>query len=229
MKSGEIQYLQRMTNDERAMSAAKPWPFPECGRLIGEVAAVMVLLPPPPLRIWDAGCGNGYTSRLLAMRGYHVTATDICPDMIATAQAQPKHANQPFYQVQDFEHPLGQEVDAVTFIDCLHHAENTRKALHAAYESLSNGGVVICHEPGIFHSSRAWTRYAKERFKTTENSLPPYRIIRLAKKVGFRSCLVYPHAGALFKTCYSGGFIGFISTFAVIALKHFYGITVLKK
>jgi ubiquinone/menaquinone biosynthesis C-methylase UbiE len=44
------------------------------------------LLPAPPARLVDLGCGTGSLSVLLAQRGYGVTAVDVSPKMLAAAQ-----------------------------------------------------------------------------------------------------------------------------------------------
>ncbi len=44
------------------------------------------LLPPPPARVADLGCGTGTLSALLADEGYDVTGVDFSPEMIARAR-----------------------------------------------------------------------------------------------------------------------------------------------
>src|SRR5712691_10176378 len=47
--------------------------------LLGDIAGLTVL---------DAGCGQGYLSRILARRGAHVTGMDISPNLIQIAREQ---------------------------------------------------------------------------------------------------------------------------------------------
>lgn len=46
-------------------------------------ATLRRLLPSPPARVLDAGAGTGFLSLLLAREGYHVTALDLAPGMLA--------------------------------------------------------------------------------------------------------------------------------------------------
>ena len=46
------------------------------------------LLPPPPARVADLGCGTGSLSLLLADEGHPVTGVDFSPAMVARAVAK---------------------------------------------------------------------------------------------------------------------------------------------
>ena len=48
---------------------------------------IMQLLPATPARVLDLGCGTGWTSTFLALRGYTVVGQDIAPDMLSLARA----------------------------------------------------------------------------------------------------------------------------------------------
>ncbi len=50
-----------------------------------ELAALLRLLPPPPARLLDVGCGTGFFAQKLAARGYTVFCVDIAPEMAALA------------------------------------------------------------------------------------------------------------------------------------------------
>lgn len=50
------------------------------------------LLPEPPARVADMGCGTGSLSVLLAERGYAVTGVDVSPKMIAVAEQKAQTA-----------------------------------------------------------------------------------------------------------------------------------------
>lgn len=195
-KSGEIGYARAI--GPAAMRAALDKPFSEddCGAALMELGALMYLLPPPPARLLDLGCGTGWTSCLLARRGYEVVGQDICADMIDYA-----YRNKDRYQVTnvafvccDYEAmAFDSEFDAAVFYDSLHHAVSEEEALRMVYRALKPGGVCVTSEPGLGHSRRPQSRIAMQQFGVTERDMPPSRIIHAARKAGFRRWRVYPH------------------------------------
>ena len=46
------------------------------------------LLPPPPARVADLGCGTGTLALLLTEEGYDVTGVDVSPEMVRRARAK---------------------------------------------------------------------------------------------------------------------------------------------
>jgi SAM-dependent methyltransferase len=46
------------------------------------------LLPPPPARVADLGCGTGTLALLLTEEGYDVTGLDVSPEMVRRARAK---------------------------------------------------------------------------------------------------------------------------------------------
>src|SRR5262245_19051495 len=66
--------------------ARKPFAGPDCPEYLCRIAAVLALLPDPPARVLDLGCGTGWTSAFLARRGYDVLGVDIAPEMIRLAR-----------------------------------------------------------------------------------------------------------------------------------------------
>src|SRR5512147_373992 len=112
--------------DEGARGAFdKPFSHFTCSKNLVDLGIVMHLLPPPPARLLDLGCGTGWTSVFFARRGYEVTGQDIAPDMVAAAEAnRERHglANLRFV-VSDFEGLAFEgEFDCAVFFDSLHHA-----------------------------------------------------------------------------------------------------------
>lgn len=65
-------------------------------QVIGDVSGLTVL---------DAGCGEGYLSRILARRGAHVTGIDISPRQIETARAKDPDGSIT-YHAADLSQPL---------------------------------------------------------------------------------------------------------------------------
>ena len=81
-KQGEIDYLMRIGEAGARHAAGKPYSDVGCGSYLMQIGCIMSLLPQPPCRLLDAGCGTGWTSVLFARRGYDVVGVDISEDMI---------------------------------------------------------------------------------------------------------------------------------------------------
>ena len=194
-KQGEIDYLRCLGEDGIRHAANKPFSDIDCGQYLAEIGAIMSLLPPPPARLLDFGCGTGWTSCFFAKRGYEVTGVDISGDMIqyANLNKEKECLDNVNFLVGDFESIVTHDAfDCVIFYDCLHHAENILEALSSAYSALKSGGVCISSEPGIFHASKKVSIQHVESFNVTERSILPIKLKLLARKVGFRSSKVYP-------------------------------------
>lgn len=194
-KAGEVTYLQKLGPAGAAHARDKPFSDPACGELLLTLAAIRQLLPPPPARLLDLGCGTGWTSCFLARMGYEVDGKDIAPDMIANARV-----NQARYQastasfcVADFESlACREEFDGAVFFDSLHHAEDERRALDGVYRALKPGGVCVLREPGAGHAAGTAAREAVRLYGVTEKELPAETICALGRAVGFRSAVVRP-------------------------------------
>lgn len=204
-KLGEINYLRNVGEGGRRHAMNKPFSDGNCPKYLVELGAIFTLLPPPPLRLLDIGCGPGWTSRFFARRGYEVLGIDICEDMIDVAQELNEREGLPHlgFQVADYETMETRgDFDIAVFFDSLHHAINEEAALRMAYESLKPGGICITSEPGRGHSQSAKSQSAMERFGVTEKDMPPARIIALARKIGFQKFQVFPHAFEMNKVTY---------------------------
>jgi ubiquinone/menaquinone biosynthesis C-methylase UbiE len=82
------------------------------------------LIPPPPAKLIDLGCGEGYNAMAMARRGYDVTAVDISPTIISNAmsKAQEQHVSVDFrvgngLDLKDFEDGI---FNIATDMGCLH-------------------------------------------------------------------------------------------------------------
>lgn len=172
----------------------KPFSHPECARYLVDLGRVMCLLPPPPARVLDLGAGMGWTSVFLAKRGYQVVGQDICPDLVALARRLRDRYAAPSasFVVQDYESmPYRAEFDAALFYDALHHAEDERAALAAAYAALRPDGVCVTVEPGEGHATSEPTLKYVASYGVTEKDMPPRHVAGLAREIGFRSVRVY--------------------------------------
>jgi SAM-dependent methyltransferase len=202
LKQGEINYLQALGVEGRAHAVGKPFSDPQCGRYLVALGQIMQLLPPPPARLLDLGCGTGWTSRMLAKSGYDVVGCDIAPEMIDCADEikwREAVASVSFctkdYEELDFD----SEFDAVIFFDALHHAEDEVLALTAAYCALRPGGVCVISEPGEGHSTTPESIRAMQEFGVTEKDMPPHHVVAIGQKLGFRAS-VHPHLSQLIVT-----------------------------
>ena len=191
-KLGEINYLKTAGADGVEHTRNKPFSDGACGRYLGDLGLVIELLPPPPARVLDLGVGSGWTSLFLARRGYDVVGRDICPDMIALAgqNRDRLEADSASFEIGDYESmPHRSAFDAVLFYDALHHAEDERAALLAAFAALKPDGVCLTVEPGEGHA--AVSEHAVRTFGVTEKDMPPHHIIAIGRAVGFREFRVY--------------------------------------
>lgn len=102
-----------------------------------------------PRSVADLACGTGSASRLLAQRGYRVTAVDLSEEMLA--QAYDKCAdleNPPFFVHQSLQElRLPRAVDlAVCFLDSMDYILDPRdcqEAVRRIYKALNPGGVFL--------------------------------------------------------------------------------------
>ncbi|HYV37655.1 MAG TPA: class I SAM-dependent methyltransferase [Gemmataceae bacterium] len=196
-KQGEIDYLRNIGQDGIRHAVHKPFSDPECGKYLSELGAVFTLLPPPPARLLDIGCGTGWTSRFFAKRGYEVVGIDIAPDMVFHAQeaAQDEGLTNLSFQACDYEDvTFREEFDCAVFFDSLHHAVDEQQAVVMAFRALKPGGICVTSEPGTGHGSQPGSLAAVQRFGVTEKDMPPKRIVQLGKKAGFKTFRIVPHA-----------------------------------
>src|SRR5689334_17377984 len=104
-RSGEPTYYDRIGEDGRRHAVGKPFTDDHCGLYLLRAGALFSLLPRPPARVLDCGCGTGWLSYFLARRGYDVVGTDLSEDAIALARSHPMFADgpAPVFAVRDSE------------------------------------------------------------------------------------------------------------------------------
>jgi SAM-dependent methyltransferase len=188
MKQGEIAYLQRLGEEGAVAAYDKPFSHPDCSKNLVDLGIIMALLPPPPARLLDLGCGTGWTSAFFARRGYRVTGQDIAPDMIQFAERNRSRyeAKNLDFVVSDYESLAFEEpFDCAMFYDSLHHAVDERAALQSVFRALRPGGMLITHEPGTGHSGSPDSIQAMQQFGVTEKDMPPFHIRDLCLEIGF--------------------------------------------
>jgi SAM-dependent methyltransferase len=196
-KQGEIDYFANIGVHNQWHAINKPFSDVHCHGLLAEMAAVFEMLPPPPGRLLDMGCGTGWTSFFFARRGYQVVGVDISSDMIAAGDRLREQAGLDNLQfvVSDYETlDFRSEFDMVVFFDSLHHAIDEELALERAFAALKPGGVLVTHEPGEGHAASEVARHAVESYGVTEKDMPPRKQIQIGHRVGFRQFHVLPFA-----------------------------------
>jgi SAM-dependent methyltransferase len=194
-KQGEREYYARIGAEGIAHAIAKPFSDESCPLILADLTAIFHLLAPPPARVLEFGCGVGWLSLLLARRGYDVTGVDISPEAIAIAREQSVLQKIPrtHFILADYEEfRVEKLMDCVLFYSALHHAEDEQAAMRCAYESLSEGGMMIAFEPGRGHGETEDARRAVEQFAVHEKEMPPEYIVKLGRTAGFRRHLILP-------------------------------------
>src|SRR5262245_29068390 len=203
---GELTYYERIGEAGRQHAVGKPFSDDECGLYLMRAGALFSLLPLPPARVLDCGCGTGWLSGFLARRGYDVVGTDVSPDAIRLANANPvfggsRNGHAPIFTVADSESlPFSSEFDAVVFFDSLHHATDEYEALKSAFRALRPGGVCIALEPGRGHARKSSAVDAE--FDVTDKDMPPRHVCRVGRRVGFARSRVVPAPQHLGKALY---------------------------
>jgi len=194
-KEGEIHYLRNLGEEGVRHAAAKPFSDAHCSEYLAEIGAILSLLPAPPARLLDLGCGTGWTSVFFAKRGHDVVGVDISPDMIRQANRlrdKEELANLRFlasdYEQMDFQ----EEFDCAVFFDSLHHAVDEALALRKTFQALRPGGLCVTSEPGEGHA--AVSAEIAARYDVTEKDMPPAKIMALGRDAGFQHCHVFPHS-----------------------------------
>lgn len=249
-KQGEINYLKNLSQRGVIHAINKPFSDRLCGEMLSEIGGIMSLLPPPPAKLLDLGCGTGWTSIFFAKRGYNVVGMDISKDKIKYANINKKKANLKNldFIVSDYEEiSFESNFDCVVFFDSLHHSMSTRKAMQSAYKTLKSGGVIVISEPGSGHSKASRSIEAVKKYGVTEKDILPRKIVKIGKQIGFKAHKIYPHSSHLtfilycrnlnkisgksfIKKSFKFSFFRILSTiFLIIFYKNYNGIVLMVK
>ena len=204
-KTGERAYFKAIGKDGLAFTLAKPFSDPvNTGAYLTDIGAVFAQLPQPPARILDLGCGSGWTSNFYAQAGFEVIGVDISKDAVKAAnETFVKPSLQLSYRHADYD-KLGyaDEFDAVVFFDSLHHSDDERDGLRAAYKALKPGGSIILCEPGTGHSKSPSSIEAVAKYGVNERDMPPKLSRKALRAVGFVNTKVYTYPAMLYRANY---------------------------
>lgn len=208
-KQGEREYYKRKGPEGIAHALGKPFSDDRCKFNLSNIAALLHLLPAPPLRLLHLGCGVGWLSHILAQQRHNVLGIDIAPEATEAAtqrRDEAKLTNLDF-RVSDYELFDGDsEFDGVLFFDALHHAEDPSLAMSCAYRALKPNGVLIAFEPGSGHHDAPTSQEAIKQFGVHERDMPVSLIISLGQKAGFRRHLALPHPADILAELYNPAF-----------------------
>jgi SAM-dependent methyltransferase len=202
-REGELTYYQSIGESGRAHSINKPFSDPKCGALLMEAGAILSLLPPPPAKVLECGCGTGWLTYFLAKRGYDAVGQDVAEYAIHLAKENPtfRESPAPEFIISDFE-KLGRDAqfDAVVFFAALHHTLDPQKVFDSAWRVLKPGGVLIASEPGLGHQKRS--AKVLEEYDVTDIDMPPVKSIMHGKKAGFTKFRIHQHADQICSVLY---------------------------
>lgn len=110
------------------------------------------VLPRPPARVADLGCGTGSVSVLLAERGHAVVGVDISPRMLDVARAKASaHGVDVTFVVGDAGAPPVGQVDVVITRHVVWALADPAAALDAWFSLLAPGGRLVLVE-GRWHT-----------------------------------------------------------------------------
>ena len=122
------------------------------------------------------------------------------------------------------------EFDAVVFFDSLHHSLDERKALEGAFRALRPGGVCLVLEPGRGHARKS--REIGAANNVTDRDMPPSRVCRAGRAVGFSRCRVAAAPQHLGRALYPKRFrpVSHALVQAILLWKRWYcGVAILEK
>lgn len=138
----------------------------------------------PPVTIADLGSGEGLISELLAQNAKKVIAVDNSPKIIKFGIAQAKKAN-----IKNIEFRLGDiqnppiepgSIDIAVLSQVLHHLENPRPAIEAAYRILKPGGSIFILDLFKHNFTQAHELYGDTHLGFSDGD-----IHRMLEKTGF--------------------------------------------
>jgi SAM-dependent methyltransferase len=203
-KEVEAGYFRTIPKEALLQSLQKPFSTSNRSSLLIEFGTVIGLLPEPPARILDLGCGTGWTSALMARCGYQVTGTDLSVEAIEAARSF-YDEDELDYVVHDFDHPIPSELgsfDAAVFFDCLHHSESELPPVRTAFLALQPGGVCVVCEPGRGHAESDTSIQANQLHGVRERDMPPTTVVAAGRAVGFSHSEVFPHPQEVARNLY---------------------------
>lgn len=191
-KADEKAFYSRQGLEGQAFADGKPFTDGACGSHLMSLGQILGLLPPPPCRILDIGCGTAWTSEFLAKAGYTVTGLDISTDMLRAAARVRPTARLTLLAGDCEAIPTMRSFDAVTCYGSLHHIDDLPAALTNCRRVLRPDGVLILMEPGKGHDDTEISKLAVARYGVTERALPPEDLFTALQTAGYQHIEIIP-------------------------------------
>lgn len=104
----------------------------------------------PGKKILDAGAGRGLTARLLAEKGFEVSACDVSSDSVNLMRQQGLVGF--VFDLEEDE--LEQKYDSIFCLEVLQYLRYPEKAIVKLKDALNPGGVLVVSVPNEFHILR---------------------------------------------------------------------------
>jgi 2-polyprenyl-6-hydroxyphenyl methylase/3-demethylubiquinone-9 3-methyltransferase len=99
-----------------------------------------------PCRVLDVGCGAGFLSNDIALRGHEVTGIDVAADALAVAHTHDASGSVRYVEGDALALPFeGGSFDAVCAMDLLEHVEDPERVIAEASRVLAPGGLFFFH------------------------------------------------------------------------------------
>lgn len=132
-----------------------------------------------PIRVLDAGCGDGLLSLALAKRhpAWAVVGVDLRDDMLegARARARGRSLDNVRFVAADLLRPLPvSDFDAVIALECLSEIPDDEGALRRMFEVLRPGGILLAQVPDVaWHpvlpgSATTWREQVRQGYTRDE-------------------------------------------------------------
>ena len=115
----------------------------------------------PQSRILEVGCGNGYVSRYLKKRGYHIECADLFFDALQFCKE--RGAGDHYYQCNLSDRLFIEEFDGICAFDVLEHIDDDEAVLKNLHDALKQGGTLFITVPADRRLWSAMDIYAEHK------------------------------------------------------------------
>jgi|GEM_PF-253028 len=155
---------------------------------------LLELVSPENGPVLDAGCGDGYASRKLALAGYDVQGIDISPEMVQLAQARSQGLDRLRFQQGDIaDLPFADEqFAAVLAINVAEFTESPLRTLLEFRRVLRPRGILLLGILGPTAGPRAFSYRRLYGEPVVQNTMMPWEAKQLARENGYQVMLEEP-------------------------------------